>query len=70
MHTVAGFVAMDPGRVPAMLSVVGARIQAELLGTSCIPLAEVAPTRKGITCTRAFGRPVTAWSEMREAVAA
>lgn len=36
----------DPGRVRTMPTVVGARIQAELLDVSCIPLAEVTPTRE------------------------
>lgn len=69
IRTIAQLVAMDTRLARDMLTVVGARIQAELRGVSCIPLAELAPTRKGIACTRSFGRPVTLWSEMREAVA-
>ena len=48
---------------------VGARVQAELRGVSCLPLSMVAPTRKGVAVTRSFGRPVMAWAEMREAAA-
>ena len=42
---------------------------AELRGVSCLPLSLVAPTRRGVAVTRSFGRPVTAWAEMREAIA-
>jgi len=68
--TIADFVGMDPRMVRDMLTVVGARVQAELRGISCIPLALTAATRKGIAVTRSFGHPVTTWQEMREAVAA
>ena len=68
--TVADFVAMDARMVRDLLTVVGARVQAELRGVSCIPLALAAATRKGIAVTRSFGHPVTTWQDMREAVAA
>ncbi|WP_338662654.1 Y-family DNA polymerase [Pararoseomonas sp. SCSIO 73927] len=68
--TIAQFVALGPELVRDMLTVVGARVQAELRGVSCLQLAQMAPTRKGIAVTRSFGRPVTTWPEMREAVAA
>ncbi len=68
--TVADFVAMDARMVRDLLTVVGARVQAELRGVSCIPLALAPATRKGIAVTRSFGRPVTTWQDMREAVAA
>ena len=70
VQTIADFVRMDPRKTRDMLTVVGARIQAELRGSSCLPLSEWAPTRKGIAVTRAFGQPVTVWTELREAVAA
>ena len=34
-----------------------------------MPLELVEPTRKGIAVTRSFGKPVTEWTEMREALA-
>jgi DNA polymerase V len=68
--TIAEFVGMDSRMVRDMLIVVGARVQTELRGISCIPLALAAATRKGIAVTRSFGHPVTTWQEMREAVAA
>jgi DNA polymerase V len=68
--TIADFVALDPRLVRDALTVVGARVQAELLGVSCLPLTLLVPTRKGIAVTRCFGRLVTSWAELREAVAA
>ncbi|MFP5477641.1 MAG: Y-family DNA polymerase [Gammaproteobacteria bacterium] len=68
--TIADFVALDARSVRSMLTVVGGRVQAELRGTSCLPLQMMAATRKGLAVTRAFGRPVSSWEEMREAVAA
>ena len=67
--TVARFVAMPPREARSLLTVVGARVQAELQGMSCLPLSMAAPTRKGLAVTRCFGRPVTRWAEMREACA-
>jgi DNA polymerase V len=40
----------------------------ELRGTSCLPLSLLAPQRKGIAVTRSFGKFVTEWSEMAQAV--
>ena len=70
VNTIADFVAMDAKMVREMLTVVGARIQAELRGVSCLPLSLMAPTRKGIAVTRSFGHAVTTWQEMQEAVSA
>jgi DNA polymerase V len=68
--TIADFLRVDPRQVRSQLTVVGARVQAELLGVSCLPLSLMAATRKGIAVTRAFGHPVSTWQELREAVAA
>jgi DNA polymerase V len=69
VDTVARFLAMPQRDARNLLTVVGARVQAELRGVSCLPLSMVAPTRKGVAVTRSFGRPVTAWADMREALA-
>lgn len=42
----------------------------ELRGQSCIPLEDAPPPKKSILTSRCFGRPVTTWGEMAEAVAA
>jgi len=51
------------------MGVVGLRTVQELRGISCLPLEQCPPPKQGITCSRAFGRPVTTLAEMREAVA-
>lgn len=68
--TVADFVALDPALVRGLLTVTGARTQAELRGVSCLPLSLAPAARKGVAVTRCFGRLVTAWADMREAVSA
>ncbi|MFW5703924.1 MAG: Y-family DNA polymerase [Patescibacteria group bacterium] len=55
--------------IERQMTVVGLRIVRELRGTSCLPLEEVRPMKKGIVSSRSFGRPVTSLQEMREAVA-
>lgn len=70
VETIADFVAMDARRARDLLTVVGGRVQAELRGVSCLPLQMMVATRKGLACTRSFGRAVTSWRELREAVAA
>jgi DNA polymerase V len=70
IETIADFLALDPRAARDSLTVVGARVQMELRGVSCLPLQMMAATRKGLACTRAFSRPVTDWLVLREAVAA
>ncbi|MGO9818142.1 MAG: Y-family DNA polymerase [Acidocella sp.] len=68
--TIADFVALEPRQVRDILTVTGARVQAELRGQSCLPLTFMPATRQGIAVTRSFGHLVTDWKEMREAIAA
>lgn len=67
--TVADFIALPQETVRKTLTVTGLRTWAELRGVSCLPLSLAAPTKKSIAVTRSFGRPVTTWDDMREAVA-
>jgi len=65
--------ALDLQRANAVLirkrfSVVMERTVAELNGESCLELEDVTAPRAQIQATRSFGRPVTALSELREAV--
>ncbi|AAW62099.1 SOS (error prone) mutagenesis protein UmuC [Gluconobacter oxydans 621H] len=69
IETIADFVALDAKTVRQMLTVVGARVQAELRGQSCLPLSDIAATRKSIASTRTFGRLLLKWDEIREAIA-
>jgi DNA polymerase V len=50
-------------------TVVLERTVAELRGIPCLQLEDVAPQRKGIACTRSFGRVVTSLEDLLEAIA-
>ena len=67
--TAADLAALAPDDARALMTVTGGRTVYELRGISCLPLELVEPTRKGIAVTRSFGKPVTDWMEMREALA-
>lgn len=68
IRTIAQLVDIDIRQARGMLTVVGARTVNELRGVSCLPLSLVIPDRKGLAVTRTFGRPVTDWHEMAEAI--
>lgn len=51
------------------MSVVGLRTAQELRGISCIELELHADPKKGITVSRSFGRRITAYTELQEALA-
>jgi len=68
--SIADFVRLEPQQVRDILTVIGARVQAELRGQSCLLLTLMPPPRQAIAVTRSFGRLVTSWGELREAVAA
>lgn len=59
----------SPAFIKQQCSVVEARIVAELNGDSCLALEHIAPTKKQIVSSRAFGEPVTSKVQMHEAVA-
>jgi DNA polymerase V len=58
----------DPRFVRERLSVVLQRMILELRRIPCMRFEDVAPDRKSIMASRSFGRPVTTYQEMREAV--
>ncbi len=69
IQTAADLAAFEPDDARALMTVTGGRTVYELRGISCLPLDLVEPTRKGIAVTRSFGKSVTEWPEMREALA-
>ncbi len=69
VSSVADFVAMPRDEVRGLLTVVGARTHAELLGISCMAFSETPPTRKSLAVTRSFGRAVTDRRELEQAIA-
>lgn len=70
VHTAADLRDLDPRLARQMLTVVGERLVYELRGIACMPLDLAPSPRRTVAVTRSFGQPVTAWEEMREAVAA
>lgn len=59
----------DDALIKKSISVVGLRTAMELRGISCLPLDEVPPPKKSVTCSRAFGKPIDALPELQEAIA-
>lgn len=51
------------------LHITGARIQQELNGYSCLPLEQVRPPKQSICTSRSFGRIVTDFEKLQQAVA-
>jgi DNA polymerase V len=51
------------------LTIKGLRLVWELRGISCLPIEVFEKPRKGICCSRSFGRPVTTLEDLNEAVA-
>jgi DNA polymerase V len=51
------------------LTIKGLRLVWELRGISCLPLEAFERPRKGLCCSRSFGRPVTSLEDLREAAA-
>lgn len=58
----------DPQFIRERFSVVMQRMVMELRGIPCISFEDVAPDRKSVMASRSFGRPVTSYKELREAV--
>lgn len=52
-----------------LLTVVGARIAAELRGIPCLAIEDVIPPRQNIISSRSFGQAIEVLADMREAVA-
>lgn len=61
--------AADQDWIRKTFSVITLRTVLELGGMSCLPVESVADPKQGMMVSRCFGRPVTALSEMKEAVA-
>ena len=70
ISTVEHFAALPSASVRKLMTVTGQRTHAELNGVSCMPLTMAPGQRKTVAVTRMFGRPVTTWEDMREALAA
>ena len=69
IESAADLAAAPAAWVRKHLHIVGARIQAELQGKSCLPMELVRPAKQSICTSRSFGRSVTRLEELQEAVA-
>ncbi|HCD36805.1 Y-family DNA polymerase [Chlorobium phaeovibrioides] len=67
--TAGDFAAASASWVRMQMHVVGARVQAELQGASCLPLELVRPVKQSICTSRSFGRSVVLLEELHQAVA-
>jgi DNA polymerase V len=59
----------DRKKIRKLLSVTGERTQQELWGVPCITFEEMAPPKKQILSSRSFGKKVTSYDEVSEALA-
>jgi len=69
IETAADMAAAPASWIRKHLHIVGARIQAELQGKSCLAMELVRPAKQTICTSRSFGRSVTALPELQQAVA-
>ena len=60
---------MSDDLVKRQMSVTGLRLVKELRGEACIPILQERSMSKGICCSRSFGRALTTFSSLSEAVA-
>ena len=66
--TALDLIRIDAATIRAKFSVVVERTVRELQGTACMDLDDAPAPKKEIACTRSFGHPVTALSDLSEAV--
>lgn len=69
IKTAGQFVRLRPDWVQRNLTINGLRMWHELRGKPCIPLEEIAPSKKGICSSRSFGKLQTEQEVIAEAVA-
>jgi DNA polymerase V len=60
---------MPPGELRRRAGVVGLRLQQELQGRRCLPLASVAPAKRETCVSRSFSTPINTAAALKEAVA-
>jgi DNA polymerase V len=60
---------MAPGELRRRAGVVGLRLQQELQGRRCLPLASVAPAKRETCVSRSFSTPINTAAALKEAVA-
>jgi len=68
INTAFDFKYSNPKFIQKIMTINGLRTQEELKGISCIPLEHEIPDKKGICTSRSFGRYVTTFNELKEAI--
>ncbi len=69
INTAADLAAAPLPWVRKHLHITGARVQAELNGNSCLPMELVRAAKQSICTSRSFGKSVTTFDELHQAVA-
>ena len=59
---------VDDQWVRKHMGIVGLRLVMELRGVSCLDLEQCPSPKQGLTCSRAFGKPISTLTEMEEAI--
>ena len=67
--SIADFIALPVSLIRKSMTVTGLRTHAELQGQSSLAMAFAPPPKKMLAVTRAFGRAVTTYEELHQAVA-
>ena len=69
VKTARDLAALDDATARRLMTVVGARIVAELRGVSCLAIEEVAPDKKAMCGAKSFGAPIEDLDQLREPLA-
>jgi DNA polymerase V len=68
IYTAKEFCDQDPLFIRKLMGIVGERMLWELRGLSCLPLNNEPVPKQSITCSRSFGKKITALEELSEAL--
>lgn len=68
IRSIEQFIHADPSLIRSIMGMNGIRLQRELDGYCELSFSEFADLRKGVTCSRSFGRPLRRYDEIREAL--
>lgn len=69
IKTAWDFSRRDPGAIRRSMGVVGERLLRELNGVPCLALEEVQAPKKSICCAKGFGKPLTRYDDIAQALA-
>ncbi len=68
INTAYDFKYSNPKYIQKIMTIGGIKTQQELKGISCIPIEYEIPDKKGICTSRSFGKNVTTFNELKEAI--